>query len=67
MIILPTRRNLIRKRDALYERLYSDIGTVSVHQTEDIMRRINIINGKLRTYFLQAYEPKEVFIDQYTT
>ena len=55
MIILPTRRNLIRKRDALYERLYSDIGTVSVHQTEDIMRRNNIINGKLRTKFLQAY------------
>lgn len=67
MIILPTRRNLIRKRDALYERLNADIGTVSVHQTEDIMRRINIINGKLQTYFLQAYEPKEIFTEPYTT
>ena len=60
MIILPTRRKLERRRDALYERL-TDV--LSIHQTEDIMRRIHIINLKLRTYFKREHEPQELFED----
>lgn len=60
MIILPTRRRLESRRDALYERL---MNTLSIHQTEDIMRRIHIINLKLRTYFKREHEPKELFED----
>ena len=60
MIILPTRRRLERRRDALYERLNC---ILSIHQTEDIMRRIHIINLKLKTYFQRQHEPEELFED----
>ena len=58
MIILPTRRRLERRRDALYERLNS---LLTVHQVEDTMRRIHIINLKLKTYFKKQHEPEELF------
>lgn len=64
MIILPTRRRLVRRRDALYEHLESIIQCASVHQVEDIMRQIHGINLKLRTYFIKEHEPKEIFADE---
>lgn len=51
MIILPTRRRLERRRDALYRRLHHIIRHASVSQVEEIMRRIHGINLKLKTYF----------------
>ena len=66
MIILPTRQKLIRRRDALYEKLDSIVNCASVHQVEDILRRIHSINLKLRTYFVKEHEPKELFEDEDT-
>lgn len=63
MIILPTRRKLLRRRDLLYRHLISISQCATVHQVEEIMRQINCINLKLRTYFIREYEPKEVFLD----
>ena len=51
MIILPTRRRLERRRDALYRKLHYIIRHASVSQVEEIMRRIHGINLKLKTYF----------------
>ena len=64
MIILPTRQRLIRRRDALYEHLESIIDCASVHQVEDVMRKIHNINLKLRTYFIREHEPKEIFNEE---
>ena len=63
MILLPTRRRLVRRRDALYEHLDSVLHSASVHQVEDIMRKIHSINLRLRTYFIRENErePKELF------
>lgn len=65
MIILPTRRRLEARRDALYQKL-SELVNIqnAVHQTEDTMRKIHIINLRLRTYFKRAHEPKELFEDE---
>ena len=64
MIVLPTRRRLERRRDALYEHLHA-INDVSVHQVEDIMRRIHGINMKFRIYFTKnGKEPEEIFEDK---
>ena len=65
MIVLPTKRRLERRRDALYERLHA-INDASVHQVEDIMRKIHGINMKLRTYFIRENERehKELFEDK---
>ncbi len=64
MILLPTRRRLERRRDALYEHLESILQCASVHQVEDIMRKIHGINSKLRTYFVkEQHEPQELFED----
>ena len=60
MIILPTRRRLERRRDSLYERLLAILPAASIGQVEDIMRKIHIINLKLKTYFNKAqYEATE--------
>jgi len=68
MIILPTRRKLIRKRDALYQQLEEVVHCATIHQIEDIMRKIHGINLKLKTYFRRnEYEPKEVFKDDDNT
>lgn len=64
MILLPTRRRLISRRDALYKRLGDVLQVGSVHQVESIMRQIHCINLKLRTYFIREHEPKEVFPDE---
>ena len=64
MIVLPTRRKLIRRRDALYELLVANIQCASIRQIEDTMRMIHIINNKLRTYFIRENEPKEVFVEE---
>lgn len=53
MIILPTRRRLERRRDALYKYLDTIVTSASVHEVEDIMRKIHSINIKLRTYFIR--------------
>lgn len=64
MIILPTRRRLIKRRDALYEMLLGKLQHSSVHEVEGLMRKVHLINYKLRTYFIQVYEPEEVFHDE---
>ena len=66
MIILPTRRKLIRRRDALYSHLQSILHLATVYQVEDIMRKIHCINFKLKIYFnsdeeFDTYEPAEIF------
>lgn len=65
MIILPTKRRLTRKRDALYAHLQSVIQHASIHQVEDIMRDIHRINQRLLTYFRREDrpEPTEIFDD----
>ena len=63
MIILPTRKRLISRRDALYDKLKSSLQCASIHEVEDIMRKIHNINLKLRTYFIQKHEPQEFFDD----
>ena len=64
MILLPTRQKLIRRRDALYEKLWSIIPCCSYQQVEEYMRRIHGINLKLRTYFIREHESKELFLDK---
>jgi hypothetical protein len=66
MIVLPTKRRLERRRDALHEKLDSILQCASVHQVEEIMRRIHAINLRLRTYFIRENERehKELFEDQ---
>lgn len=66
MIILPTRRRLERRRDALYRNLLKNIHRASVWQVEDIMRKIHTINLRLRTYFDrdEKYETREIFEDK---
>ena len=68
MILLPTRRRLERRRDALYRHLHAIIKDASVHEVEDIMRKIHGINLKLRTYFIREgqHEAKELFEDKNT-
>ena len=65
MIVLPTRRRLERRRDALYDHLLGIMQHASVHQVEDIMRQINCINLKLKTYYMREghHEAKEIFPD----
>lgn len=65
MIILPTRRRLERRRDALYRQLHS-LQSASVKQVEDIMRKIHGINLKLKTYFTREgqHEAEELFEDK---
>lgn len=65
MILLPTRRRLINRRDELYSKLNNVIECGSVQHLEQIMRQIHCINLKLRTYFIRKHEPKEVFDDDY--
>jgi hypothetical protein len=65
MIILPTRRRLERRRDALYEHLQSILPAASVHQVEEVMRKIHGINLRIKVYFHKnQYEPKEFFEDE---
>ena len=62
MIILPTRRRLERRRDALYQTLHAVIRHASIAQVEDIMRKIHQINLKLKIYFNRdLHEPEEIF------
>ena len=63
MIILPTRRKLIKKREALYEHLYSILQYAPIQQVEEIMRRIHAINYRLRSYFRREHEPEQIFED----
>lgn len=64
MIILPTKRKLIRRRDLLYQRLQSILHFCSIGQVEDIMRKIHHINNRLRSYKDNAREPQEIFKDE---
>ena len=66
MILLPTRRRLERRRDALYKYLHKIVTSASVHEVEDIMRKIHCINLKLRTYFFREgqHEATELFEDK---
>ena len=68
MIILPTRRRLERRRDALYSHLLSVLCRASIYEVESIMRQIHIINLKLRTYFIREgqHEAAEIFEDKDT-
>ena len=61
MIILPTRQRLERRRERLYAYMHSAINSISVSQTEDIMRQIHRINLRLKTYFKRGREPQEFF------
>ena len=61
MIILPTRRRLERRRDALYKYLDSIVRHATIHEVEDIMRKIHMIDFKLTTYFDNGYEATEIF------
>ena len=63
MMVLPTRRRLERRRDALYKYLDNIVTSASVHEVEDIMRKIHGINFKLKTYFIRqdGHEPAELF------
>lgn len=65
MILLPGKRKIERRRDQLYHKLNMVITCGSVMQVEDIMRRIHIINLRLKTYFKGGIsrEPEEVFND----
>ncbi len=65
MIILPTRKRMARRRDEIYEHLFSILNHASVHQVEESMRRIHRINFTIRTYFIREnHEAIEVFTDQ---
>lgn len=66
MIVLPTKRRLERRRDALHEKLDTILQCASIHQVEEIMRRIHSINLRLRTYFIRENERehKELFEEQ---
>ena len=66
MILLPTRRRLERRRDALYNRLHAIITQASVTEVEDIMRKVHGINLKLKTYFTREghHEAEELFEDK---
>ena len=64
MIQLPTRRRLIARRDALYDKVDAIIICGSVQQLEHVMRQIHNINLKLRSYFIREHEPKEIFEDK---
>ena len=66
MILLPTRRRLERRRDALYKRLQAVLTIASVHEVEEIMRKIHSINLKLKTYFIREghHEAEELFEDK---
>jgi len=65
MIILPSRRRLEHRRDALYQHLHAIMQHASYRQVEDIMRQIHCINLKIKIYFnsQQKHEPKEIFPD----
>lgn len=63
MIILPTRKRLERRRDKLYAHLESIINSASIHQVENILRQIHVINLRLRTYFKREREPEEYFLE----
>ena len=67
MIILPTRRRLERRRDALVNKLWSILQHASVCQVEDIMRQIHGINLKLKTYFIKEHDSEELFDDEETS
>lgn len=64
MIILPTRKRLEKRRDKLYAHLESIINSASIHQVENILRQIHVINLRLRTYFKREREPEEYFLDE---
>ena len=66
MIVLPTRRRLISRRDDIYDHLQSIMQHASVHQVEEAMRRIHTINLLLRTYFKRQNEPMPVFDNEDT-
>ncbi len=51
MIILPTRQRLLKRREALRQHLDRIVDHASVHQVEDLMRKIHQINFKLIHYF----------------
>lgn len=63
MIVLPTRRRLERRRDALHRYLATIATSASIHAVEDIMRQIHGINLKLRNYFIREgqHEAAELF------
>lgn len=56
MIVLPTRRRLERRRDALYQHLQTILQHASVSQVEDIMRQIHGITLRLKSYFKNAQQ-----------
>ena len=66
MIVLPTRRRLERRRDALYKQLHLHLQCLSVREVEDIMRKIHGINFKLVFCFSGGiqHEATELFEDK---
>lgn len=62
MIILPTQKRLSRRRDAIYEHLYSILQHASVSEVEECMRKIHRINFTIKSYFVREnHETIEVF------
>jgi hypothetical protein len=63
MIVLPTKRRLERRRDALYKQLHLYWQRISVHDMEEILRKIHGINFKLKSYFIREgeHEAAELF------
>lgn len=50
--------------EAEYDKLQGILSVASVHQVEDIMRHIHIINLKIKAYgFVPQKEPEEYFED----
>jgi hypothetical protein len=63
MIVLPTRKRLERRRDALYKHLFTVVTSTSIHEVEYVMRQIHGINRKLKNYFVREgqHEAAELF------
>jgi hypothetical protein len=65
MIPLLSRSRLKKRRNALYAHLIEIAKCASVHQVEDIMRRIHILNFRIQQYDqCPQQEPKQVFSDE---
>lgn len=65
MIELVTRRRIRGRRDAIYRFILDNIYTLSVTHLEHLMRRIHILNLKLKSYdSCPQKEPEEVFKEE---
>ena len=65
MIELVTRRRISGRRDAVYKYILDNIHALSVTRLEHLMRRIHILNLKLKSYdTIPQKEPEEVFKEE---